>query len=243
MTRVLGSTQEVPPRDDLPWWLAPVPKAIEDLGLRLVWLIVAINIGGTAFGFWYYRFQFTETPMSMWIFVPDSPMATLFIAIAFGLWAVGRSNDYVTALAFFGNIKLGLWTPWVLAAFFEAFFGLNGPLMYGFLFVSHLAMVVQAFVLHRITDFPIKAVAVALAWYTIDLTVDYFIPIVGQPAAADFLAVQPHHTRIPVLYDTIIFGGANAFQIAAWGAVILTIVPLFFALATRVKKLEARQSQ
>ena len=90
--------------DRLPEWLAPVPEAIESLGLRFVWVVVAINLAGTAFGFWYYAAQFSRTPVEMWLFVPDSPMATLFIAGAFALWALDRPNDYLTALAFFGNI-------------------------------------------------------------------------------------------------------------------------------------------
>jgi uncharacterized membrane protein YpjA len=205
-----------------------VPSVLETIGLRLVWLVVAINLAGTAFGFWYYSQQLSQTATEMWIFVPDSPMATLFIAGAFALWAVDRSNDYLSALAFFGNIKLGLWTPWVLVIFADAFLEFTAPAMYAFLLVSHLAMVVQAFVLHRITDFPVAAVGLALAWYTVDLTVDYFIPIVGDP----------HHTAIPVPYETQIAAGATAFQLAAWGAVVLTVVPLFWALVTRIKQLE-----
>jgi len=166
----------------------------------------------------------------MWLFVPDSPIATLFIAGAFALWAVDRSNDTLTALAFFGNIKLGLWTPWVLVVFADAFLEFTAPAMYAFLLVSHLAMVVQAFVLHRITDFPLSAIGVATLWYTIDLTVDYFIPIVGEP----------HHTTIPLADGTPIAAGATAFGLAAWGAVVLTIIPLFWAFATQLKK-EDRQ--
>lgn len=227
--RLEVDSTSLPPRDALAWWLAPVPKAIEDLGLRLVWAVVAINLVGTAFGFWYYLPQFSETPVVMWIFVPDSPMATLFIAGAFALWAMGQQNDYLTALAFFGNIKLGLWTPWVLVVFADSFLAFTAPAMYAFLLVSHMAMVVQAFVLHRITDFPLKAVGVALAWYTIDLTVDYFIPIVGDP----------HHTSIPVEYTAAFPAGTTAFQLAAWAAVVLTIIPLFWALGTRIRKLES----
>ncbi len=233
MSSRLRDAGSLPARDDLPWWLAPVPKAVEDWGLRLVWLVVAINLAGTAFGFWYYFPQFSETPPVMWIFVPDSPMATLFIAGAFALWAMGRQNDYLTALAFFGNIKLGLWTPWVLVVFADSFLAFTAPAMYAFLLVSHLAMVVQAFVLHRITDFPLRAVGVAIAWYTIDLTVDYFIPIVGDP----------HHTSIPVAYETAFPAGTTAFQLAAWGAVVLTIIPLFWALATRIRKGESTVDQ
>jgi uncharacterized membrane protein YpjA len=112
----------------------------------------------------------------------------------------------------------------VLVVFADSFLAFTAPAMYAFLLVSHLAMVVQAFVLHRITDFPMAAVGVALLWYTIDLTVDYFIPIIGEP----------HHTSIPVAYGTEMFAGATAFQLAAWGAVVLTLAPLFWALATRI---------
>ena len=227
MLRRLGRDGVSAPRGDrLPGWLAPVPEPLETLGLRLVWLVVVINLAGTAFGFWYYFPQFSRTAPEMWLFVPDSPMATLFIAGAFALWAVGRSNDTLTALAFFGNIKLGLWTPWVLAVFADAFLEFTALPMYAFLVVSHLAMVVQAFVLHRITDFPLSAIGIATLWYTIDLTVDYFIPIVGDP----------HHTTIPVADGTEIAFGATAFQLAAWGAVVLTIIPLFWALATRLER-------
>ncbi len=226
---LLLNRSSLPDSAPLPRWLAPVPQAVEDLGLRLVWVVVAINLAGTAFGFWYYQSQLAETPIAMWIFVPDSPLATLFIAGAFALWAVDRHSDTLAALAFFGNIKLGLWTPWVLVVFAEDFLAFTPPAMYAFLLVSHLAMVVQAFVLHRITDFPVRAVAIALAWYTIDLTVDYFIPVSGGP----------HHTAIPTAYDTPIVAGATAFQLAAWGAVVLTLIPLYFALATRIRTLQA----
>ena len=223
---VIPNGRPIPPADRLPGWLTPVPERLETLGLRLVWLVVAVNLAGTAFGFWYYFPQFSRTPAEMWLFVPDSPMATLFIAGAFALWALGRENDYLTALAFFGNIKLGLWTPWVLVVFSEAFLEFTALPMYAFLVVSHLAMVVQAFVLHRITDFPVAAVGLATLWYTVDLTVDYFVPVVGDP----------HHTTIPVEYATEIAFGASAFQLAAWGAVVLTIAPLFWAFATRLER-------
>ncbi|MFQ3295682.1 MAG: putative membrane protein YpjA, partial [Natrialbaceae archaeon] len=84
----------LPDRPDLPWYVQPVPRAIENVGLRLAWVVVAINLVGTAFGFWYYGFhplplsdplivdQFAMEPVAMWPLVPDSPAATLFIALA-----------------------------------------------------------------------------------------------------------------------------------------------------------------
>jgi len=40
--------------ESLPRYLAPLPQKIETVALRYAWVIVAINLAGTAFGFWYY---------------------------------------------------------------------------------------------------------------------------------------------------------------------------------------------
>ncbi|WP_435359452.1 DUF1405 domain-containing protein [Haloarchaeobius sp. DFWS5] len=240
-----GFTDPLPERESLPWYVAPVPEAIEDLGLRLVWLVVLTNLVGTAFGFYYYGLtptlsgfviegQFAIEPLVMWPFVPDSPVATLFIALAFGAWAMGRRNDYLSALAFFGCFKLGAWTPFVLLAF-KADFSYVHWAMYNFLFWSHLAMVLQGFVLHRITDFPVKAVAVALLWYGFNDLVDYFVPIVGTP----------HHTLIPAeqITSTGVIHTPGPHRVAAAGALALTLLATFLSLSTRVKKLELRLDQ
>ncbi|ELY94476.1 DUF1405 domain-containing protein [Natrialba taiwanensis] len=214
-------------RGSLPHYLAPVPKTVEDLGLRFAWLVVAINLAGTGFGFWYYSGQFAGTPPALWPWVPDSPMATLLIALAIAAWKLGHELPWLTALAFFGNVILGLWTPYTLLAFADAYAYLD-PLMYQFLFWSHLAMVVQAFVLHRITDFPVRAVAIALVWYTSNLLVDYFVPVAGDL----------HHTIIPVARETPMFLGADALGVVAGGEVTFTLLALFLALATRIKHCE-----
>ena len=230
-TRVgrLFSAAGLPPADPLPRWLAPLPERLENVGLRLAAVVAAINLVGTAFGFWYYLPQFSVEPAVMWPLVPDSPVATLFIALALLAWRTGRPNEYLNALAFFGCIKLGLWTPYVLVAFKADFSYLHWA-MYNFLFWSPLAMVVEAFVLHRFADFPVRAVAVAAFWYGLNDLVDYFVPVVGQP----------HHTTIPaevvgpLAYDHSL----PAHDVAAAGAVVLTFAATFLALSTRVKKLE-----
>ena len=221
----------LPDRDNLPLPLAPLPEQLEDFALRYAWVIVAINLAGTAFGFWYYRFQFSIEPAAVWLLVPDSPVATLFIALSLATWKLGRSQEWLNALAFFGCIKLGLWTPFVLLAFKPDFSYLHWA-MYNFLFWSHLAMVVQAFIIHRYSDFPVWAVLVAVLWYGFNDLVDYFVPIVGSP----------HHTLIPAesVEAGIVLHTSPAHEIAAAGAVVLTLAATFLALSTRVKKLESR---
>ncbi len=238
MDGVLGSDRDLPERPTLPRWLAPLPRAVENLGFRLLWAVVLINLLGTAFGVWFYRYQFTDTPSVMWLFVPDSPMATLFIAIAFAAWALGRHNEYLTVLAFFGNVIFGLWTPWVLLVGWEQSIAQSGLPLHLFLIGSHLAMVVQALVLYRIAAFRQRAIGVALGWYTLNLTVDYFWPLLGRTHDGVLFPVTPHHTRIPVAYDTVFPGGTTGFQLAALGAVLALLIAVVFALNLRLAKLK-----
>lgn len=225
----IRATPRIPERDPLPRWLAPIPAPIENLALRYVWLVVAINLLGTAFGFWYYLPQLSVSPTVLWPWIPDSPLATLFAAGAFAAWALGRPQEWLTALAFFGNVILGLWTPYTLLLF-SGEFG-HHPLMWGFLFGSHLAMVAQALVLYRISDFPPKAVGVALAWYTSDLIVDYHVPVIGE---------TPHHTLIPVSRSAELAFGATALDAIAAGATVLTLLSTYLALTIHAKKLKTR---
>ena len=226
----------LPARDPLPRYLAPLPERLEDLGLRLALPVALVNFVGTAFGFWYYGLhpfeepivggQFAFEPVVMWPFVPDSPVATLFIGLSLLLWWLGRPNEYVNVLAFFGCIKLGAWTPFVLLAFADGFSYLHWA-MYHFLFWSHLAMVVEAFVLHRYSSFPPAAIAVALLWYGLNDLVDYFVPVVGGP----------HHTWIPTQFvDGAVIHPAGPHALTAAAAVGLTVVATAIAVATYHRK-------
>ncbi|WP_254538791.1 DUF1405 domain-containing protein [Halomarina litorea] len=214
-------------RVDLPMYLAPLPRRLEDLALRYAWLIVSINLAGTAFGFWYYRSQLAQTPLVMWPFVPDSPIATLFVALSLAAWKLGYDVEWLHMLAFFGNIKLGLWTPFVQ-------FVLNGPggiepWLYWFLIVSHLAMSLQSFLIYRYAEFSVGAVAVATVWYGFNDLVDYFTPLVGEY----------NHTFLRAeLVNGALDHSLGAHDLAAAAAVTLTLAATFLALATRVKKLE-----
>jgi len=219
----------LPERDPLPWYVAPLPKALEDLALRLAWLIAAVNLAGTAFGFWYYRAQFAAANPLAWPLIPDSPVATLFVALSFAAYKLDVDADWLHALAFVGLIKLGLWTPFVQVV-------INGQgglatWLYQFLVWSHLAMALEAFVIHRYATFSVRAVAVAVGWYLLNDVVDYFVPVFGDV----------HHTWIR---GEFVGGVADhalfAHDLAAAWAVVLTVLATFLALATRVKRLEGR---
>jgi uncharacterized membrane protein YpjA len=260
----LFDDEGVPPREPLPRYVAPLPAWLENLGLQLAWLVVAVNLLGTMFGFWYYgvhpwpttdpliTLQLGVEPVVMWPFVPDSPVATLFIALSLASWKLDRDREWVHALAFFGCIKLGGWTPFVLLAFAEQFSYTHWA-MYNFLFWSHLAMVLEAFVIHRYASFSVRAVAVALLWYGLNDVVDYFVPVVGSPhhtfIPAEVLTAEGvHHyvnpstgEQLSVSYDVgVAVLTARPHDVAAVGAVALTVAATFLALSTRVEKLRLR---
>lgn len=245
-TSVVVSREDLPSRASLPRYLAPLPESLEDAGLQFVALIALVNLVGTAFGFWFYGFhpfsdpviawQFAGEPPLAWAFVPDSPVATGFIAVALGLWWLGRPSEYWNALAFFGCLKLGLWTPYVLAAFADGFLATTAVPMYAFLFVSHLGMAAEAFLLHRISRFPWRAIAVALVWYGLNDVVDYAVPVVGTP----------HHTLVP---GQAAIGLGQGFthpspthEIAAVGAVALTVIATALAVGTRLRLTDDTQN-
>jgi uncharacterized membrane protein YpjA len=215
------------PSGGLPWYVAPLPEWLEDLALRLAWVIAAINFAGTAFGFWYYRFQLADTPLAAWVLVPDSPVATLFIALSLTAYKLDWEADWLHALAFFGCLKLGLWTPFV-----QLVVNGQGALwwgMYWFLVVSHFGMAVEAFVIHRYATFSVPAVGLALLWYGGNDLVDYFLRVLDGP----------HHTVLRAEQTALgVDHSLYAHDLAAACAVGLTMLAVFLALATRVAYLQ-----
>ena len=195
---------------------SPLPTKLEKLAFSLIWPIIIVNLIGTIFGFWYYMPQFSNEPFLMWIFVPDSPVATLFFSLSLVLWQLKKDSILVSTLAFIGCIKLGLWTSYCLILFFSSFSYLD-PLMYHFLLWSHLAMVLQAFLILRYTSFSTNALIVGIFWYGLNDLVDYFIPIIGQP----------HHTWIPSeVINGVVSHSTPAHSLAAVGALIVTLIPI-----------------
>ncbi|MFB6266226.1 MAG: DUF1405 domain-containing protein [Halodesulfurarchaeum sp.] len=218
----------VPAPEDLPWYVAPLPRPLEDLALRLAWLIAGVNLLGTAFGFWYYRFQLAATPLLAWPVVPDSPVATLFIGLSLIAYKLDLDADVLHVLAFFGTIKLGLWTPFV-----QLFVNGQGDLatwLYQFLIWSHLAMVLEAFVIHRYASFSLSSIAVAALWYGFNDLVDYFLPVAGRL----------HHTWLRAeLVGGRLTHAVPAHDVTAAAAVSLTILGTGLALLTHVEKRRA----
>jgi len=224
----------------LPRYLAPLPEWLEDFGLRLVWPIVGINLVGTLFGIWFYAFQLSITPLPAWPFVPDSPLATLLMALSLTVWRLGddRTLAWIHPAAFVGCLKLGAWTPFVLLWFpveypagSLAALGPVGALweygLYGFLVVSHLAMVVQAFLVVRYARFTAGGIGIAALWYGLNDVVDYlFTPF--ETFTHTIVNAEPF-VQTTMSYDHTV----AAHGIVGTVAIACSLVALGLAIATR----------
>ena len=215
-----------PATSDLPAYLAPLPNRLEEIALRLVWVVVAVNLAGTVFGFWYYRFQLFNSQLVIWPAVPDSPLATLFMVASLLSWKIGKNRNWIHALAFVGNLKYGFWVVVVQLAINDVL--ATGDPYHWFLLVSHFGMGLQAFIIYRYAEFTVPAVGVASLWFTFNDVVDYFLPLVG-----DY-----HHTYFGPRLVNAGDHGVPAHDIAAAAAVGLTILATFLALVIRVHRVE-----
>ncbi len=102
---------------------------------------------GTLYGFYYYQYQFTITPVHLWFFVPDSPFFTLVYVIILMLYSFGVRSNTFDVFAFIGLNKVGIWTIFVLFWNYEHYFS---PETRDFRFVIlllHIGMILVALTL------------------------------------------------------------------------------------------------
>jgi uncharacterized membrane protein YpjA len=140
----------------------------------LLALLVVINLGGVAYGFYYYAPQFAITPAWLWPWVPDSPVSVGFFALAMGLRLAKRPSQLVDWLAFLANVKVGLWTGFVLL-YYGAHFGIPADLLTNlnfWLLWLHLAMALQVLTIARGLRLGWWSAAAA-AWFGLDIAMDY----------------------------------------------------------------------
>jgi len=220
VARHLGGV--LPPERDRPLALSLIPSWLENIAFHLVWVLVAVNLAGTAFGFYYYIPQLEETPVLMWPIVPVSPLATMYIGLSLAAWRLGykgRLAQVLHVLAFIGCLKYGLWT-FVVQSFIEESATIE-LWLWQFLIWSHLGMAIEAFLVTRYATFSLSAVSVGIGWYVFNDLLDYFVPILDGP----------HHTWLNVLLvDGEQATPSPAFELVAGCAVGLTVLAAVLSL-------------
>lgn len=158
----------------------------------LLLAVAVINLAGTAFGFYYYREMYSLFPVKLWIFVPDSPLATLFFAISVLLifFKKGFNAFYLIAMA--QSMKYGFWTMFVILYFSDYFLAPYHRYYYYLMFALHFGMVIQpALILHRVKITRLE-LAIAATWLALNDYFDYLRgtnPLVIYAFPADKVAL------------------------------------------------------
>lgn len=75
----------------------------------ILWLLLVINVLGTIYAYYWYRYQLAETPPIFLLFVPDSPTACLFFVFVLVAFILGRNWPLLEALAMVTLFKYGIW--------------------------------------------------------------------------------------------------------------------------------------
>jgi len=75
----------------------------------ILWLLLVVNILGTIYAYYWYRYQLAETPPIFLLFVPDSPTACLFFVFVLIAFILGRNWPLFEALAMVTLFKYGIW--------------------------------------------------------------------------------------------------------------------------------------
>ncbi|MBW3583060.1 MAG: DUF1405 domain-containing protein [Euryarchaeota archaeon] len=163
---------------------------IVDTALDVFWrtpVLYGVLVFAALYSAWwgytdFYGDQFARTPIHTWPYVPDSPNAVLSwvvasVAIKAGWDAspgwTGRAWTFFIHLAIVWNVKVGLWTDFVLLYHYDHFFA--GPtaqiVLEWVLVASHAGMVVFGSMLFRMA-FPLTT-AGYLAVLAVVLSGDY----------------------------------------------------------------------
>lgn len=136
-----------------------------------LWILLFINIFGTVYGYDWYMWQLEVTEPIFWIFVPDSPTASLFFSLAIIGWLIGRNFKLIEALALITLVKYGLWAVVMnlLTLLETGSIGWVGWMLVG----SHFAMAVQAILYSPLYRFRFGHIVIAAIWTLHNDVIDY----------------------------------------------------------------------
>lgn len=81
---------------------------------KFILFLAVANLLGAVYGFFWYKDQLLATPKHLWIFVADSPLATLFFAIFLFLYYFEKRVPFLEALASITIFKYGVWAVIVI---------------------------------------------------------------------------------------------------------------------------------
>lgn len=141
---------------------------------KLLLLIILGNLIGTIYGFvFYYGPKLIQTPLHLWLFVPDCPLFSLLVAISFLLILLKKESSLVFFFTVVGALKYGFWTVFVLLYYNNFYFTPENSLMYLVLLIAHIFLFIESFVLIKKIDFKFFYLVPVLVFFLANDFFDY----------------------------------------------------------------------
>lgn len=130
------------------------------------------NALGTIYGFVWYGDQLLNTQWYDLIFVPDSPIASLFLCISIYLLILNKQSSIIEGLAFVTLFKYGLWA--VIMNIIMIINNHDITIMNVFLIISHGIMALESFYFYPRFKISMLSLFISMIWILNNDYVDYF---------------------------------------------------------------------
>jgi uncharacterized membrane protein YpjA len=147
---------------------------------REVWplaiVVTVINIGGVAYGIYYYWDQLLATPAYLLPFVPDSPAGPFLLILVYALWWFRgkRRSPVLELFAFVWLLKYSIWTMLAFGLYADYFFTPERAQLSTTLFWFHFGEGLEAGILLKGMQFPRPSwAAFAMFWILLGDFCDY----------------------------------------------------------------------
>lgn len=137
----------------------------------MIWILFLVNLAGTAYGYWWYKYQLADTPAIFKAFVPDSPTASLFFTLFLLALLLSIKMPYIEALAVVTLFKYGVWAVVMnlLILIQEGSLEAQGYM----LMVSHGGMAIEGILFASLYTYKLRHLIVAAIWVLHDVIIDY----------------------------------------------------------------------
>lgn len=144
----------------------------------VIQVLLVINILGTLYGYYWYRFQLDDTPPRFLLFVPDSPTASLLFVIVLIAFLMKRNIPLIEALAVVTLFKYGIWAVGMNLAGGYVTGSLN--LVNLMLIISHFGMAVEGLLYAPFYRFKAWHLVIAAIWTLHNDVIDYVFGMLPQ---------------------------------------------------------------
>jgi len=133
--------------------------------------LLAINLAGSVYGYYWYSPQLAELPFYTWPAVFDSPFSTTLFALSLLAGRRGRQNGWFPVLAFVCCLKYGFWAVILITHYW--FTGGTVTFLEALLWLSHWGMVLEGWAYLRTAVPGRPAKAVPALWLAANDILDY----------------------------------------------------------------------